>query len=63
MPSHGEGFTCVSSRGLMWHRSTYCGVGGGGKYNQVTMMDGTSGACSSSPFAYSGTLAPMNEDV
>lgn len=47
---------------------TYSGVGGTGSYNQVTDMyspdvmspDGT---CTSSPFGYSGTMSPLDEEV
>lgn len=42
---------------------TYTGVGGSGSYNKITSMDSASGACSSSPFGYSGTLAPLDEPV
>ncbi|KAK4499445.1 hypothetical protein PRZ48_009959 [Zasmidium cellare] len=42
---------------------TYTGVGGSGSYNKVTNMDGSSGSCSSSPFGYSGSLSPLDEEV
>ncbi|GIZ44354.1 hypothetical protein CKM354_000755400 [Cercospora kikuchii] len=42
---------------------TYTGVGGAGSYNKITNMDSSSGACSSSPNGYSGTLAPFDEEV
>ncbi|EON62098.1 hypothetical protein W97_01317 [Coniosporium apollinis CBS 100218] len=42
---------------------TYQGVGGSGKYNKITKMDPVSGACSSAPFSYSGSLAPLNEEL
>jgi hypothetical protein len=40
----------------------YSGVGKSGSYNQVTGMD-ASGHCSSQPKAYSGGVAPLNEEV
>lgn len=42
---------------------TYTGVGGSGSYNKVTNMDSSSGACSSSPFGYSGSMSPLDEEV
>ncbi|TKA67081.1 hypothetical protein B0A49_06108 [Cryomyces minteri] len=42
---------------------TYTGVGGSGSYKKVTNMDGSSGACSSSPFGYSGSMSPLDEEV
>ena len=42
---------------------TYTGVGHSGSYNKITSMDGSSGACSSSPFSYSGTMSPLDEEV
>lgn len=42
---------------------TYTGVGGSGSYNQVTNMDSSSGSCSSTPFAYSGSLSPLDQEV
>lgn len=42
---------------------TYTGVGGSGSYNKVTNMDGSSGTCSSTPFGYSGSLSPLDEEV
>ncbi|KAI5366472.1 hypothetical protein Slin14017_G041120 [Septoria linicola] len=42
---------------------TYTGVGGSASYNKITSMDGTSGTCSSSPYGYSGSLAPLDEEV
>lgn len=41
----------------------YTNFGSSGSYNQVTNMDSTSGTCSSVPFAYSGSLAPLNDEV
>lgn len=41
----------------------YSGIGGSGSYNQVTDMDSSSGSCASSQVAYSGNLAPLNEEV
>ncbi|KFX94569.1 hypothetical protein V490_04306, partial [Pseudogymnoascus sp. VKM F-3557] len=40
----------------------YSNVGGSGSYNKVTHM-GTDGKCASSPTAYSGPLAPLDEEV
>lgn len=42
---------------------TYTGLGGTGSYNKVTDMDSTSGACASESQAYSGSLAPLDEEV
>lgn len=42
---------------------TYTNVGGAGSYNKVTNMDSGSGTCSSTPFGYSGSLSPLNEEV
>lgn len=42
---------------------TYTGVGGSGTYNKITNMDSNSGSCSSSPFGYSGTMSPLDEEV
>ena len=42
---------------------TYTGVGGDGKYNKITGMDSSSGSCTSSPFGYSGTMSPLDEEV
>lgn len=42
---------------------TYTGVGGDGKYNRVTSMDSNSGTCGSTPFGYSGTMSPLDEEV
>ena len=41
---------------------TYNGVGAAGSYNRVTSMD-SSGSCSSTPFSYSGNVAPLDEEV
>ncbi|KAK5277786.1 target of Sbf, partial [Cryomyces antarcticus] len=41
---------------------TYTGVGGSGSYKKVTNMDSSSGACSSSPFGYSGSMSPLDEE-
>ncbi|EME79386.1 uncharacterized protein MYCFIDRAFT_212204 [Pseudocercospora fijiensis CIRAD86] len=41
---------------------TYSGVGGSGSYNKVTSM-GSSGSCSSTPYGYSGSMAPLDEEV
>ncbi len=42
---------------------TYTGVGGSGSYNRVTNMDSNSGDCSSTPFGYSGSLSPLDQEV
>lgn len=42
---------------------TYTGVGGHGSYDKITYMDAVSGACTSQPFGYSGSLSPLNEEV
>ena len=42
---------------------TYTSVGGSGSYNKVTNMDSSSGSCSSTPFGYSGSLSPLDEEV
>jgi hypothetical protein len=42
---------------------TYTSVGGQGSYNRIIDMDSTSGSCSSTPYGYSGSLAPLNEEV
>ena len=41
---------------------TYTGVGSSGSYNRVTDM-ATDGTCSSSTQAYSGDMAPFDEEV
>lgn len=42
---------------------TYTGLGGSGSYNKVTDMDSTTGACSSEAQGYSGSIAPLDEEV
>ncbi|SMQ51106.1 unnamed protein product [Zymoseptoria tritici ST99CH_3D7] len=42
---------------------TYTGVGHDGSYNKITSMDPTTGACSSAPYGYSGSLSPLDEEV
>ncbi|EMC95364.1 hypothetical protein BAUCODRAFT_72229 [Baudoinia panamericana UAMH 10762] len=42
---------------------TYTGVGGSGSYNQITNMDSTTGNCASTPFGYSGSMSPLDEEV
>jgi hypothetical protein len=42
---------------------TYNGVGVDNKYNKITKMDGDSGSCESTPFGYSGTMSPLDEEV
>lgn len=41
----------------------YTNFGSSGSYNAVTNMDSSSGQCSSSATAYSGSLAPLNGQV
>lgn len=41
----------------------YNNVGFSGSYNDVTSMDENSGTCSSTPFPFSGTLAPLDEEL
>lgn len=40
----------------------YTGVGGEGSYNAVTDMP-SSGDCSSTPSTYSGSMAPLDQEV
>jgi len=42
---------------------TYNGVGVDNKYNKITKMDGDSGSCESTPFGYSGSMSPLDEEV
>jgi hypothetical protein len=42
---------------------TYTGMQGKGSYNKITSMDSNSGACSSSPYGYSGSMSPLDEEV
>lgn len=42
---------------------TYTGLTGSGSYNKVTDMDSTTGTCSSTPYGYSGSMAPLDEEV
>jgi len=42
---------------------TYTGWSGSGSYNKITNMDSNTGACSSVPFAYSGSMSPMDEEL
>jgi hypothetical protein len=41
----------------------YTSVGFTGSYNEVTMMDPTSGQCTSNPRGFSGQLAPLCDEV
>ncbi|KAF7846363.1 hypothetical protein BT93_L4498 [Corymbia citriodora subsp. variegata] len=41
---------------------TYTGAGGSGSYDKITDMP-TSGSCSSSAYSYSGSMAPLDEEV
>ena len=52
----GGNYYCQEVKSLQ-----YSNVGHDGSYNEVTQMTG--GACSSKPHAYSGSLAPLNEEV
>ena len=42
---------------------TYTNFPGHGSYNKITNMDASSGTCSSVRYNYSGSLAPLNEEV
>ena len=42
---------------------TYTGLSGSGSYNKITNMDSTSSTCSSTPFGYSGSMSPLDEEV
>ena len=42
---------------------TYTNFPGTGSYNKITNMDAKSGRCSSERYEYSGSLAPLNEEV
>ena len=42
---------------------TYNGVGMDSSYKKITKMDGDSGSCESSPFGYSGSMSPLDEEV
>ena len=42
---------------------TYSNFPGTGSYLKVTHMDSASGQCSSERYDYSGSLAPLNEEV
>lgn len=52
----GGNFYCQPVKAI-----TYSNVGHSGSYNKVTSMTG--GACSSEPVQYSGSLAPLDEEV
>ena len=41
----------------------YTGFGGSGTYNQITNMNSANGQCSSKPVSYSGSMAPLDEEV
>lgn len=41
----------------------YSNVGASGSYNDITSMNEQTGACSSSALAFSGDLAPLNEEL
>jgi hypothetical protein len=42
---------------------TYTGMSGKGSYNKITSMDSNSGSCSSTPYGYSGSMSPLDEEV
>ncbi|TIA39737.1 hypothetical protein D6C78_03037 [Aureobasidium pullulans] len=42
---------------------TYTGMLGKGSYNKISAMDSNSGSCSSSPYGYSGSMSPLDEEV
>ncbi|KAF1818948.1 uncharacterized protein K489DRAFT_293708, partial [Dissoconium aciculare CBS 342.82] len=42
---------------------SYTGVGSAASYKKITSMNPSNGVCSSTPFAYSGPLSPLNEEV
>nr|POF19949.1 pga52-like protein [Quercus suber] len=42
---------------------TYTGIGGSGSYNRITGMDSGTKVCTSEPHSYSGSLAPLDEEV
>lgn len=42
---------------------TYTNFPGTGSYDKITNMDAKSGQCSSTRYEYSGSLAPLNEEV
>lgn len=42
---------------------TFANVGFSGTYNQITNMDSSSCQCASQPISFSGSLAPLNNEV
>lgn len=44
-------------------RIAYTNFGTSGSYNKVVSMDTAAGTCTSEPFSFSGSLAPLNEEV
>jgi hypothetical protein len=54
--NEGGNWYCQPVKGIQ-----YSNVGGSGSYNKVTSMGG--GACGSQPLAYTGPLAPFDEEV
>ena len=58
IPNSGGNFYCQ-----LVHAITYTSVGGEGTYNRVTDMDSNSGSCANSPYDYSGSIAPLDEEV
>lgn len=57
--------TCVESSGNWYcnavQQVTYLNLGKASTYNRVTNMNG--GACNTTPYSYSGTNAPFDEEV
>lgn len=42
---------------------TYSNFPGHGYYNKITNMDAQTGQCETVPYAYSGSLSPLNDEV
>ena len=58
----------VSDPCVQWYCSevkaiTYSNFPGSGSYDKITNMDPNTGQCTSEKHAYSGSLAPMSEEV
>jgi len=51
-------YYCASTNAIIYNN-----VGFAGSYSEITNMDSSSCACSSSPFSFSGPLAPLNNEV
>lgn len=45
------------------NKITYKGIGFAGSYNKVTDMNEETGACLLSPFSFSGSMSPLDEDL